>query len=307
MKRAIGRPLRATCRSIPPVLPCLRSADLLSAGTREDKVTIRLGLIGFGTIGRAVARAVEGGTAGDARVVAVLVRDLDRHRAEAGHYPWKLTNDPARFFAEEMDLVVEGAGHEAVHLYAVEALRRGMDFLTISTGAFADDALLAEIQEAAREAGRRVLIPSGAIGGLDAIAAGAVGGLEEVTIVTRKPPRAWKGTVGEQQVDLDGLTGPALLYSGPAREAAKLYPQNVNVQAALALAGIGMDRTRSEIYADPGVQYNTHDIAARGHFGEIRITIGNIPSEESPKTGRITAMSIVKAIRNLTAPLVIGL
>ena len=143
-------------------------------------------------------------------------RDLAKHRVEADRYPWKLTNDPAGFLAEEMDMVVEGAGHEAVRLYAVEALRRGRDFLTISTGAFADDSLLAEVQEAARTAGRRVLIPSGAIGGLDAIAAGAVGGLEEVTIVTRKPPRAWKGTVGEQQVELDSLTAPALLYSGPA-------------------------------------------------------------------------------------------
>jgi aspartate dehydrogenase len=270
-------------------------------------VTIRLGLIGFGTIGRAIARAVQEGSAGDARVVAVLVRDVDKHQPEASRYPWKLTNDPAGFLAEEMDVVVEGAGHEAVRLYAVEVLRRGKDFLTISTGAFADDALLEEVQAAAREAGRRVLIPSGAIGGLDAVTAGAVGGLEEVSIVTRKPPRAWKGTVGEQQADLDSLTDPALLYSGPAREAAKLYPQNVNVQAALALAGIGMDRTRSEVYADPGVQYNTHEIVARGHFGEIRITISNIPSDESPKTGRITAMSMVKAIRNLTDPLVIGL
>ena len=270
-------------------------------------MTLRIGLIGLGTIGRSIAQAVGEGSAGDAKLAAVLVRDLERHRAEASGQAWKLTNRPEEFFAQESDLVVEGAGHEAVRRYAVESLRRGRDFLTISTGAFADDSLLAEVQEAARASGRRVLIPSGAIGGLDAITAGAVGGLDEVTIVTRKPPRAWKGTVAEQQVELDGLTEPARLYAGPAREAAKLYPQNVNVQAALALAGVGMDRTRSEVYADPGVRHNTHEIVARGRFGEIRITITNIPSESSPKTGRITAMSMVKAIRNLTAPFVVGL
>lgn len=270
-------------------------------------MSIRIGLIGFGTIGRAIARAVNDGEAGDARVVAALVRRPERHREEARRYAWTLTGTPEEFFAREMDLVVEGAGHEAVRQYAVETLRRGMDFLTISTGAFADDALLEEVREAARLSGRRVMIPSGAIGGLDAIAAGAVGGLEEVTIVTRKPPRAWKGTAGEEQVDLEVVTEPVRLYSGTAREAAKLYPQNVNVQAALALAGVGMDMTRSEVWADPGVQHNTHEIAARGHFGEIRITISNIPSQESPKTGRITAMSMVKAIRNLTSPFVVGL
>jgi aspartate dehydrogenase len=151
------------------------------------------------------------------------------------------------------------------------------------------------------------MVPSGAIGGLDAISAGAVGGLDEVTIRTRKPPAAWKGTAAETQVDLDRVTEPVLLYSGTAREAAKLYPQNVNVQAALALAGVGMDATRSEVYADPGVRYNTHEIVARGAFGEIRVSIGNVPSEASPKTGRIVAMSMVKAIRNLTAPFVVGL
>lgn len=267
---------------------------------------IRVGLIGFGTIGRAVARAVQEGTAGDTEIAAVLIRNPEKYSSDAPLNTWKFTGDPEEFFSSEMDLVVEVAGHEAVRLYAVRCLESGMDFLTISAGAFADEALLSGVREAAATARRRVLIPSGAIGGLDAIAAAAIGGLEEVAITTRKPPLAWKGTVAEQRLDLEGIVEPVCLYSGPAREAARLYPQNVNVQAALALAGIGMDRTRSRVYADPGVRHNTHEVTARGYFGEVRIAVGNIPSETSPKTGRLAALSIIKAIRDLTAPIVVG-
>jgi aspartate dehydrogenase len=270
-------------------------------------VTLSVGLIGFGAIGRAVAQAVEQGAAGDAQVVAVLVRNAGRYREAAPDYPRTITDNEGVFFGRQMDLVVECAGHEAVRRYAAASLRSGRDLLVLSVGAFAEESLLREVVEAAALSGRRVLIPSGAIGGLDAITSAAVGGLEEVTITTRKPPEAWKGTVAEQQTDLAALTEPVCLYSGSAREAAKLFPQNVNVQATLALAGIGLDQTRSQVYADPTVRHNTHEILARGDFGEIRITIGNVPSEGAPKTGRIVAMSVVKAIRNLTAPLVVGL
>ncbi len=293
-----------TCPETVLVLTCPARPH---AGDEEGPLAINLGLIGFGTVGRAVARAVQEGAAGDARVVAALVRDAAGYQAEAAHHPWTLTDRPELFFAQTMELVVEGAGHEAVRRYAVQSLRSGRNFLALSVGAFADEALLRQVKEAAVAAGRRVLIPSGAIGGLDAITSAAVGGLEEVTITTRKPPGAWKGTVAEQQVDLANLAEATCLYSGPAREAARLYPQNVNVQAALALAGIGMDRTQSRVYADPAVRYNTHEVVARGAFGEIRVTIGNVPSEGSPKTGRIVAMSVVKAIRNLTAPVVVGI
>lgn len=270
-------------------------------------MTLRFGLVGFGAIGKSIGEAVHSGAAGDAGIVSVLVRDAARYAGSAGAHSYRFTSDPESFFAEEMELVVEAAGHQALRDYAVRSLTTGHDFLTISVGAFADSALLDAVVEAARSSGRRVLIPSGAIGGLDAVTAGAVGGLDEVTITTRKPPEAWKGTVAESQMDLASVVEPICVYEGPAREAARLYPQNVNVQAALALSGIGMDRTWSRVFVDPTVRYNTHEITARGSFGELRVTISNVPSEGAAKTGKITAMSMVKAIRNLTAPLVIGL
>lgn len=269
-------------------------------------MAIRIGLIGFGTIGGTIARAVEEGRAGQATIAVALVRDLRKHSADAARHPWQFTDDPEAFFAADSNMIVEAAGHEAVRSYAVRSLEAGKDFLTISAGAFANEELLNAARTAATSAGRRVLIPSGAIGGLDAISAAAVGGLDEVIITSRKPPEAWKGTVAEQQVDLTRVTEPVCLYSGPAREAARLFPQNVNVQAALALAGIGMDLTQSRVFADPGVKHNTHEITARGYFGEIRVSISNIPSDTSPKTGRIAALSMIRAIRVLTAPIVVG-
>ncbi len=270
-------------------------------------MTVRIGLIGLGAIGGGILRAVQDGTAGNTTISAVLVRDPYKHLSATASSLFAVTADPGRFFASEIDLVVEAAGHEAVRRYAVRSLVSGRDFLTISAGAFADDQLLAQVREAALSSGKRVLIPSGAIGGLDAIASAALGGLDEVTITTRKHPRAWKGTPAEQVVDLDRVTEPVCLYSGPAREAARLYPQNVNVQAALALAGIGMDRTQSRVFADPGVENNTHEIVARGHFGDIRVNIANVPSDANPKTGRLAILSMLKSIRSLTAPIVVGL
>ncbi len=270
-------------------------------------MTIKIGLIGFGAIGRAVARAVVAGAAGDTAIVSVLVRNVAKYEGDEIGRSFAFYGDPDLFFGCQMDMVVEVAGHAALRSYAERSLRAGLDYLTVSVGAFADDDLLARVRDAAAVSGRRVLVPSGAIGGLDAVSAGAIGELEEVTITSRKPPRAWKGTVAEKEVDLDSVTEPVCLYEGPARKAAALYPQNVNVQAALSLAGIGMDRTRSRVFADPNVSQNTHEIYVRGAFGELRVSISNTPSDESPKTGRITAMSVTKAIRNLTAPIVVGL
>jgi aspartate dehydrogenase len=141
--------------------------------------------------------------------------------------------------------------------------------------------------------------------GLDVISAAAVGGLAEVSITTRKPPAAWQGTSAEAQAL--AATEPVLLYHGPARAGVTLFPQNVNVAAALALAGVGLDATTIRVYADPTVTHNTHEVQARGAFGAVRLVLQNVPSAENPKTGRIVAMSVLKAVRNLQAPLVVGL
>lgn len=258
---------------------------------------LRVGFIGFGTVAKAAQAGILRGDAGAAELVAALVRREPTSDSD----DLLITTDRDAFFDAGLDVVVELAGQEALEQHGEAVLSQGIDFLIISVGALADDELHDRLRAAAEGGGARLLIPSGAIAGLDAIASAALGGLEEVTITTRKPVEALR-TGTDRDAALEGAkVESALLYEGPARHAVKHYPANVNVAAALSLAGIGFDRTYVRVYADPTVERNTHDVHARGWFGELNLRIQNIPTE-NPKTGRITALSVLKALRNLTAP-----
>ncbi|WP_019122316.1 aspartate dehydrogenase [Brevibacillus massiliensis] len=266
---------------------------------------LKVGIIGFGTIGEDVAEAIKQGKAGAAKLVSVLVRDVSKYES-AKEDASVLTEKVEEFFAQRPDVVVESAGHEAVRKYGPLALTQGADLIVVSVGAFADDQLLHQIKAKAAESGRKVIIPSAAIGGLDRIAAGSVGEMDEVALITRKPPQAWYGTFIEQQVDLAGLTEPYLAFDGVARDSARQFPESVNVSAALSLAGIGFDKTKVKVLVDPTITHNTHEIVASGRFGRIQLQIQNTPSARNPKTGYIVAMSIVKTLRDRTSYLVIG-
>ncbi|MDI5935893.1 aspartate dehydrogenase [Halomonas kalidii] len=264
-----------------------------------------IGLIGYGTAGKDVAEAILSEQAGDSRLVAVLVRDAAKYTDT--HLPGcHLTDDEEAFFAYRPAVVVETAGHEAVRRYARTALEHGSDFMVVSVGAFCDSALLDAVTEAARCRGRRLIVPSAAIAGLDRIAAAAQGPLERVTLTTRKPVRAWRGTFAEEVVDLNRVTQPTLIFEGDARESSRVFPESVNVAAALSLAGVGFEATAVRVLVDPTIEKNVHEVAARGLFGEVRIEVQNTPSPHNPKTGYIVAMSVARALKNLSSPLVIG-
>src|SRR5437660_4556660 len=257
----------------------------------------RVGFIGDGTSARQVESGIRSGIAGNARSVAALVRTaLGPVDSDV-----LVTTDRARFIAEPLDVVVEAAGQEAVHEHAEAVLQAGRDLLLLSVGALGDDDLHDRLRRAADHGHSRLLLPSGAIGGLDALSSAALGGLDEVTLTTRKPPDALQtGTARDAALGRAGDEA-VLLYEGPARDAVRQFPANVNVAAALSLAGIGFDRTFVRIYADPAVTRNTHEVRARGWFGELTFTIQNVPTE-NPKTGRITALSVLKTLRDLRAP-----
>ncbi|SDJ77784.1 aspartate dehydrogenase [Paenibacillus naphthalenovorans] len=267
----------------------------------------KVGIIGYGTIGEDVAASIIRGAAGEARLAAILLRDKSKFRGGEDIRDCLITDDADAFFRQPLDIVVECAGHEAVRAYGEKALLHGADLLLVSVGALADEALLGLLKAAAAGSGRRLIVPSAAIGGLDRIAAGSLGPLEEVTLITRKPPRAWYGTPVERQVDLAELREPYCAFDGVARDSARLFPESVNVSAALSLAGVGFDRTKVKVYVDPHISHNTHEIEARGKFGQIRLQISNTPSARNPKTGYIVAMSVTKVLRDLTSSFVIGL
>ncbi len=255
---------------------------------------MKLGLIGYGAIGK----HIEGAGLENIELVSVLVK---RPRNDK-----KLTHETERFFAHSFDAVAECAGHDAVRAHGQRVLENGADFLVTSVGAFADTALFDRLLAAATANGRRLILPSAGIGALDILSSAAVGGLDRVTVTVRKDPSAWKGTVAETLVDLDRLTAPHVVFDGPVREGARLYPQNVNISAAAAIAGVGLDRTRVVIVADPTITTHIVELEAEGAFGRFSFREDVAVSEENRKTGKLVAMAMVKSVRQLASTLVVA-
>lgn len=266
---------------------------------------VNVALLGGGTIARLVLeRAAAGGLPG-VKVVGIV-----------GRRPASPATDLARRFGvpylpgigplleRRPDAVLEAASHEAVREHLVALLRAGISVVVLSAGALADRALHEAAETAAAASGARLLVPSGGIGGLDALNAACIAGVDEVSIQVAKPPAAWKGIpyVERLGLRLDALAGPHVLFEGPAREGVPHFPQNVNIAAVLSLAGIGMDRTRLRVVADPALELNTHTIRVSGRTGRFTVVLENVPTPENPKTSWLACCSAVDALRALAAP-----
>ena len=272
--------------------------------TTAPRGDLRVALGGLGAIGGAVADRLDAGLPGLA-LSAVAARDAEKARRRlAGHQrtvPVVSTADLAR----HGDVVVECAPAAAFAEIAAPAIRAGRILVPVSVGALLDNLDLVDL---ARETGARIIVPSGALIGLDAVRAAAEGEIHAVKMVTRKPPGGLAGApyLIEHGISLDGLAKPLKVFEGSAREAAIGFPANVNVAAAMGLAGIGPDRTRIEIWADPGIARNVHRVEVEADSARFEMTIENVPTEENPRTGRITALSVIATLRELTAPLRVG-
>jgi aspartate dehydrogenase len=261
----------------------------------------RVGLIGTGAIGRDVVALLRRNLAKSVEVPIVLARS-----ARPGEDP-PITDSLAAFLKHELDAVVEGAGHAALIAHGERILEAGAHLVVTSTGAFAaDGALLERLAKAAQRNGRKLLLASAGIGAVDILAGAAEGGLERVKIMVRKDPSAWLGTPAEQEIDLAKVTVPTVIFDGTAGEGAALYPKNVNISATVALAGIGLDRTHLIIVADPTITTHIVEVEAAGAFGSFRFVEDVAISESNPKTGKLVAMAVVKTIRNLASPVVVG-
>lgn len=266
---------------------------------------LKLAIGGLGAIGLAVARKVDAGEVPGFVLTAVSARDQEKAKRTLATFraPPALTSLAG--LADAGDVVVEGLPSAQFGAIAGPAVAKGRIFMPLSVGALLDHMGL--VEEAART-GARIVVPTGALLGLDAVRAAAEGKIESVTIITRKPPGGLKGAplLVEKGISVDGLKEPLRVFAGSAREAIAGFPANVNVAVALSLAGIGPDRTRIEVWADPGVTRNTHTIKLVSDSSDLTMTIENIPSLENPRTGKITALSVLACLRRLTAPLVVG-
>ena len=265
-----------------------------------------IGLIGCGGIAHDVVAALRAVGAGSSvRIVGALARPGRGDAARAKLPGIDIVEAFDDLIARKPNIVAEVASQAAVAEHVGLALARGIDCLVISIGALADAALLAKLKSAAREGKSRILLPAGAIGGIDALAAMRLSGLTSVRYRSRKPPLAWRGSPAERVVDLGKLAKPAVLYEGSAGEAALLYPQNANVAAAVALAGLGFDATEVELVADPDAPGNIHEIEAEGASGRLAMTLQGKPSRTNPKTSALAALSVARALLNEQAMIVI--
>lgn len=270
---------------------------------------MRIGIIGGGTIARLFLEHIARGDLGDAKVVGIVGRsDASRGRPLASEYGVPFVTDIAALMQASPQVVVEAASHEAVRDHAQRLLDAGIGVIVLSAGVMSDDALRDRLEAASRKSGAMLYVPSGGIGALDAIKAAVVAGVEEVGIRSSKPPRAWKGIpyVEKLGVDLDGLKEPYVLYDGPARAGVVHFPQNVNIAAVLSMAGVGFDRTRLTVVADPGLSCNRHEIRARGVTGNITITLENVPAPDNPKTAWLACYSALAALKQLQSPVRYG-
>jgi aspartate dehydrogenase len=265
---------------------------------------LRVGLAGLGAVGLGVARKLEVGIPG-LTLAAVSVRDADRARRELPRVGGDLPVVAIEALAETCDVVVEGLPPARFREVAVATIARGRIFMPLSVGQLLKNW---DLVEEARATGARILVPTGALIGLDAVRAAAEGEIRSLTMITRKPPAGLDGApyLRERGIAVTGLTTALKVFDGSARDGARGFPANVNVAAALSLAGIGPDRTRLEIWADPAVTRNTHRIEVEADTARFSMTIENVPSAENPRTGRITALSTVAALRGLVSELKVG-
>ena len=264
---------------------------------------LRVAIAGFGAIGGVLAARLDQGIAG-LRLVALSARDPEKAR-ERMALARPVPVLPLAELAARADVVVECAPATVFREVALPTIEAGRILVPASVGQLLEHDDLVDL---AARTGARIIVPTGALLGLDAVRAAAEGRITSVTMVTRKPPRGLAGAPYLEQhgITLDGLDAPRKVFEGSAREGARGFPANVNVAAALSLAGIGPDRTRLEIWADPTVTRNTHRIVVEADSARFEMTIENVPSEDNPRTGKITALSMLAALRSLTATLKVG-
>jgi aspartate dehydrogenase len=266
-------------------------------------VTRTVAVGGLGAIGLPVAQALDAGIP-DLRLVAVSARDIDRARARTAGF-----RDPPEVVdlagLASADIVVEAAPAAVFDAIAEPVIVAGRILVACSAAALLPRMHLVE---AARRSGARIVVPTGALLGLDAVRAAAEGQVDSVTMETRKPPASLAGApyLEERGLDMTRVTAAICVFRGNARDAAAGFPANVNVAAALALAGIGPERTMVEIWADPAVMRNTHTIRVEAAAARFTMTIEGVPSEANPRTGQLTPLSVLACLRGLTATLKVG-
>lgn len=267
---------------------------------------VNICVIGCGAIGTTIARAVE--PMQDINIVYLT----DRSKECATLLQQKMTK--VRYVPDivpilhDIKLAVEAASQDAARYYVPLALSAGVDVLIMSVGVFHDEDFQHDTFQLAKRKSAKIYLPSGAIGGIDALGAASLEAIDEVTLTTTKPPSAFGPNpyLESKGIKASELRERTELFSGSAREAVKHFPQNINVAATISLAGIGFEKTKIRIVCDPQVQTNEHHLKAKGKFGELDAVTRNVPSPRNPKTSYLAALSAISAIKKITGTVWVG-
>ena len=270
---------------------------------------MKVGLIGCGTIGSYLIEQIRAKPELGLEISVVCGRsEASQGREKVLEYGLTWTTDVSALWNSSLDVVIEAASHEALATTGVQCLENGLDLIPVSVGPLVDSDLLESLKEAAIKGGSIFHIPSGGIGGMDALQAANIAGVDKVSMTVRKTPRAWKSVpyVIRKGFELEGLKESLVLFEGPARDCVKEFPQDVNIAAVLSLAGIGFERTIIRIVADPVVSINKYDIEWEGAAGKCHIVFENTFAPANPKTTYLAALSTLATLKRIRASYRIG-
>jgi len=275
----------------------------MANAAKSSRSELRVAVAGLGPIGKRVVEALDRGMNGLV-LTAVSVQSPEKHQGWLNALKTPPRILPIEALSDVADMVVECAPSRLVRSIVAPFVGSGKTAVVLSAGALLENDDLIEL---AKQHGGQIVVPTGALIGLDAVTAAAVGTIHSVRMVTRKPVRGLAGApyIVENNIDIERITEPLKIFEGTAREAAKGFPANLNVAVALSLAGIGPDRTQLQIWADPALTRNMHSVEVESDSASFSMSIENIPSE-NPKTGLITALSVIAYLRKQGSALRVG-
>lgn len=269
---------------------------------------LKIGVIGCGFIGGQICRAIDS-EAVDAEIFALY----DSSEKKALELAASLKRcKPVFMKIEELlsnvDFVVESASQSAVRSIVPQALEAMCDVMILSVGALVDEELRENIFSLAKQNKCKLYFPSGAVAGIDGINSASSAEISSVTLTTRKPPSGLAGAphIAALGIELEKIEKETLLFEGPASEAVKAFPANVNVAATISLAGIGFERTKVRVIADPAISRNIHEITVEGEFGKFFTRVENLPSPSNPRTSYLAALSAISTLKKILNPIQIG-
>lgn len=264
---------------------------------------LTVALLGHGAIAKYVVDQLQ--SQPGLKIMAVICREASHARALQFSNGKFEVNTSVNDLSAKPDLIVDCAGHSGLLAHAANALRRGIDVVSISTGALAAPGVIEELDKSANAGNSSIRFLSGAVAGIDALVAANIGDLDQVVYTGRKPPAGWIGSAAEEVCDLANLNEPFEHFSGTARTAAQQYPKNANVAATIALASLGLDKVNVKLIADPGIERNIHELSASGSFGSLSMRIEGKPLPDNPGSSALAAMSLVAELERLQRKIVI--